>query len=159
PGSGPVVFAIAGEEGDWRFATPICYEDAVAATCRRMVYSDSEKRLDFLVNLTNDGWYAGRGMRRQHAQLASLRCIENRVPMVRSVNTGISAAIDSLGRPSVRLGSYESGTLTHRLRIDERQTLYGRIGGWPWVLFVLFTAGATAFGAVFGRPIAKHRIG
>ncbi|MEM8737612.1 MAG: apolipoprotein N-acyltransferase [Planctomycetota bacterium] len=158
PGDRPVVFEVGNDENTWRFATPICYEDAVAATCRRMVYAEGEKRLNFLANLTNNGWFTGRGMRRQHAQLASLRCIENRVPMVRSVNTGISTAIDSLGRPSARLNSYEAGTLTHDLRVDRRLTLYAVIGGWPWVVMILVTLGATVFGATFGRSISKHRV-
>jgi apolipoprotein N-acyltransferase len=154
-GEGPVVFTLPG---GWQAGTPICYEDAVAGICRRMVYAEGEKRLDVLINLTNDGWYPGRGMRRQHAQLASLRCIENRVPMARSVNTGISAAIDSLGRTTERLDEFKPGVLAAELRTDERETLYGRIGGWPWLLFVLFAGGATGFATVFGRPIAKHRI-
>ena len=114
--------------------------------------------MDALVNLTNDGWYPGKGMRRQHAQLASLRCIENRVPMARSVNTGISTMIDSLGRSSARLDEFEEGVLTHTLRVDRRSTMYGVIGGWPWILLVVFTAGAAGFAAIFGRPVAKHRI-
>ncbi len=155
PGDGPVVFTLPGGH---QVAAPICYEDVAAAICRRMVYADGTKRLDALVNLTNDGWYAGVAMRRQHAQLASLRCIENRVPMARSVNTGMSTIIDSLGRCSVRLDAFEAGTLAHTVRVDDRHTLYAAIGGWPWALFVLFTLGATAVGAVFGRPVAKHRI-
>lgn len=156
PGDGPVVFTLPG---GWQAGTPICYEDAIAGVCREMVYGGGDgKRLDLLVNLTNDGWFPGKGMRRQHAQLSSLRCIENRVPMARSVNTGISTMIDSLGRSSARLNEYESGVLTHTLRIDDRATMYGAVGGWPWVLFVLLAAGATGFAAIFGRPLAKHRI-
>ena len=158
PGTGPVVFTLPG---GWQIGTPICYEDAIAGVCREMVYGGSGgdgKRLDALVNLTNDGWYPGKGMRRQHAQLASLRCIENRVPMARSVNTGISTMIDSLGRSSARLDEFEEGVLTHTLRVDRRSTMYGVIGGWPWILLVVFTAAATGFAAIFGRPVAKHRI-
>lgn len=156
PGEGPVVFTLPG---GWQVGTPICYEDVIAGVCRAMVYGDEGKRLDALVNLTNDGWYSGKGMRRQHAQLASLRTIENRVPMARSVNTGISTFIDSVGRSQARLNEFESGTLTHTMRVDERTTLYAALGGWPWVLGVLFTIGAVGFGSLFGRPLAKHRIG
>ncbi len=160
PGEGPVVFTLPG---GWQVGTPICYEDVIAGVCRAMVYGGSDpggegKRLDALVNLTNDGWYTGKGMRRQHAQLASLRCIENRVPMARSVNTGISTFIDSVGRSLARLDEFESGTLTHRMRVDGRTTVYAALGGWPWVVLVLLAIGATGFGAVFGRPLAKHRI-
>lgn len=155
PGDGPVVFTLPG---GWQVGTPICYEDVIAGVCREMVYGDEGKRLDALVNLTNDGWYSGKGMRRQHAQLASLRCIENRVPMARSVNTGISTFIDSVGRSQARLDEFEAATLTHTMRVDERTTLYAALGGWPWVLLVLLAIGSTLFGAVFGRPLAKHRI-
>ena len=54
-----------------RIATPICFEDVVAPVCRAMVYGDGgEKRVDVLVNLTNDGWYSGRHQRVQHLQIA-----------------------------------------------------------------------------------------
>ena len=155
PGDGPVVFTLPGGS---QVATPICYEDVVASVCRRMVYQGGQKRLSALVNLTNDGWYPGVAMRRQHAQLASIRCIENRVPMARSVNTGISTIIDSLGRCTGHLEAFETGTLTRTVRTDSRQTFYSILGGWPWALWVLFTFGASLFAALFGRPIAKHRI-
>jgi apolipoprotein N-acyltransferase len=57
----------------------------------------STKRADFIVNLTNDGWFLV-PQQAQHFQIARFRSIENRVPTARSVNTGISAAIDSCGR-------------------------------------------------------------
>ena len=155
PGDGPVNFTLP--DGT-RIGSPICYEDAVAAICRRMVYGPDGKRLDALINLTNDGWYAGRGMRRQHAQLASLRCIENRVPMARSVNTGISTLVDSLGRSHAQLPEFEPGVVAGELRHDPRATLYGSLGGIPAALFVLTAIAAVAFSAIFGRPTAKHRI-
>ena len=65
---------------------------------------------------------------------------------------------DSLGRCSARLEANQPGVLSHTMRTDQRTTMYGAIGGWPWVLFILFAMGATVFGAIFGRPVAKHRI-
>ncbi len=155
PGDGPVIFTLPSGT---RVASPICYEDAVAGICRKMVYGPDGKRLDALVNLTNDGWYSGRGMRRQHAQLASLRCIENRVPMARSVNTGISTLIDSLGRSSAQLPEFTPGTTAAQLQLDPRATWYGTLGGLPATLFVLFAIAAVTFSSLFGRPTAKHRI-
>jgi len=172
PGTEPVVFDLPGPDGrTLRAATPICYEDAVAGVCRDMVYGgerghgDAPKRVDLLLNLTNDGWYPGLGQRRQQLGLATLRCIENRVPMARSVNTGISGFIDSSGRPHGLLESYDpaaaactSGVSVAELATDSRVSPYGRIGGWPWVLFVLGAIGAGTFAGLFGRPLARHRI-
>jgi apolipoprotein N-acyltransferase len=53
---------------------------------------------DLLVNLTNDGWFRGSSELDQHLITATFRCVENRIPMVRSVNGGISAFIDGDGR-------------------------------------------------------------
>ncbi|MEZ6190865.1 MAG: nitrilase-related carbon-nitrogen hydrolase [Phycisphaerales bacterium] len=79
--------------------TPICYEDAVTRAVRPAgLPSNGTKRADLIVNLTNSAWYPGHKQQPQHLQIASLRCIENRVPMARSVNGGISGFIDSLGR-------------------------------------------------------------
>ena len=164
-GDGPRVFNLpgVGGTGPTRFATPICFEDTVASVCRRMVYHDGEKRLDALVNLTNDGWFGSRdgglaavGQRRQHTQLASLRCIENRVPMTRAVNSGISGFIDSLGRPGPQLGVYEAGVATHRLTIDPRRTLYSALGGIPVTLMVAATLAATVYLLLFGK--ARRRM-
>ena len=164
PGGDAVVFDLPGSDGGViRAATPICYEDAVAGVCRDMVYGgdggdDDVKRVDVLLNLTNDGWYPGLGQRQQQMGLATLRCIENRVPMARSVNTGISGFIDSSGRPHGNLEAFVPGVSVAELATDSRVSPYGRIGGWPWVLFVLLAIGAGTFAGLLGRPLARHRI-
>lgn len=121
-------------------ATPICFEDTVARVCRRMIYSGRRKAADIFVNLSNDGWFTSFDARRkQHAQIARFRCIENRVPMVRAVNTGLSMAINSTGAitRSVGEGRYgvgrRAGWLAAELQLDSRSTLYGAVGEvWPW---------------------------
>ena len=165
PGKQAEVFDLPG---GFRAATPVCYEDAVAGVCRDMVYGGDAserskgrtqgKRVDVLLNLTNDGWYPGEGQRRQQLQLATLRCIENRVPMARSVNTGISGFIDSSGRPHNRLSAFDAGVSVATLSVDSRVSLYGYVGGWPWFLFVLFAIAAGGFAALLGRPLVQHRI-
>ncbi len=128
-----------------RFATPICFEDAVPRVCRRMVYERGEKRADLLINLTNDGWYPGTMQGVQHLQIAAYRCVENRVPMARSVNTGVSGFIDSTGAilAQVQVGGQRqqvSGVADERLWLDPRVTFFGRWGQTPMWLLVTFTA-------------------
>jgi len=140
-GRGPTLFELVTRGNETvRFATPICFEDTVSRVCRRMVYLDGQKRADLLVNVTNDGWFEGTREPVLHLQASVLRCIELRVPMVRSVNTGISGFIDSTGRigPLVERDAKRTsvdGWVAHDVRTDPRQTLYGRWGSWPmWLM-------------------------
>lgn len=82
-----------------RLALPICYEVAVQDVCRALVTEAGQRRADLYVSPSNDGWFDTWNPGRTHLLLmARWRCIENRTPMVRSANTGLSAAIDSYGR-------------------------------------------------------------
>lgn len=123
------IHADDGSPGVFRFVTPICLENIDSHLIARMFRrtDGTGKRADFIVNLSNDGWFSD-GQRPQHLQAAMLRCVENRVPMARSANTGISAFIDSCGRVTSRLPVHTVGTSTTRLMLDKRVTLYTRWG-------------------------------
>ena len=77
------------------------------------------KRADFLVNVTNDGWFMA-NENSQHLQAAVFRSIENRAPTARSVNTGISGFVDPLGRAEglipARTGQHEPDRRLHARR-------------------------------------------
>ena len=112
-----------------RLATPICFEVTVPWLCRRMAFEGGTKAADVFVNLSNDGWFGDSvAARRRHLQIARFRCIENRVPMVRAVNTGISAAIDSAGRVRASVAARTEGAVVAELELDGRSTVYGRLG-------------------------------
>ncbi|MCH7797471.1 MAG: apolipoprotein N-acyltransferase [Planctomycetes bacterium] len=140
-------FEVPWSGGTAVLATPICFEVTMGRVCRRMVYQDGVKRVDALVNLSNDGWFGSNDAgRRQHVQAARFRCVENRVPMIRSVNTGMSVAVDSSGRligPLAVTGDgfaarpRTPGWLLAELPLDRRSTVYGRIGDvWGWACLV-----------------------
>ena len=143
------VFRIAGDEQIWRFGVLICYEDTDADTTRRMTVSDGAKRVDWLVNLSNDGWYVrykdGKvipgGELSQRTAISVFRAIENRIPIIRSVNTGISCAIDSVGRirndyiagnlPKLAMKREAvGGWFVDRVIVDKRITLFSQWGKW-----------------------------
>ncbi|MEE9129014.1 MAG: apolipoprotein N-acyltransferase, partial [Phycisphaerales bacterium] len=143
---------------DWndqtlRLATPICFEDTVAWLCRKMVYTNGAKTAEVLVNLSNDGWFGvSASGRRQHVQIARFRCVENRVPMVRAANTGLSVVIDSRGKLIDQIGegrygaARTQGTLLAEPLLDSRSTLYGRLGDvWAWLCLIgTFVLGGSA---------------
>lgn len=168
PGGGVVVFELdreaslnEAEQAPLRFATPICYEDAVAIQCRKMVYgNDGQKRVDLLLNLTNEGWYLSTHQRYQHMQLAVMRCIENRVPMARSVNTGVSGLIDSSGRigPVVSVGGSDqevAGYVNATVMVDPRSSLYGRVREGVWVGLCV-TSGLMLLGVAAPRTSGRR---
>lgn len=82
-------------------ATPICFEATKARHVARLVTDEGGGRrtAQLIVNLSNDGWFNwATGCREQHLLAARWRCVELGTPMVRAVNTGVSASIDVRGR-------------------------------------------------------------
>jgi len=94
----------------FRFATPICYEDTVSSVIAEFVgRGRSEKQVDFLINVSNDGWFNHSSELEQHLAASVFRAVEFRVPIARSVNTGVSIFI----RPT--------GAVHDRVRISRKQ--------------------------------------
>jgi apolipoprotein N-acyltransferase len=60
--------------------------------------SDGKSQADFLLNISNDGWFDGTSEHDEHLAICRFRAIECRRAVARSVNMGISAIIDSNGR-------------------------------------------------------------
>jgi apolipoprotein N-acyltransferase len=79
---------------DIPFGSPICYEIIFPSLVRKFVKMGAE----FLVTITNDGWYGTSAAPFQHFSLAALRAVENRRYLLRSATTGISGVIDPYGR-------------------------------------------------------------
>lgn len=146
-GSAPNVITVDVNGQSIRFGTPICFEVTSARVCRKLTFSGGQRRAEVLLNLTNDGWFgSSAGGRRQHLQAARFRCIELRTPMLRSANTGISAAIDGAGRllavgPDGDVDDERvDGVLHALLPYDERRPSFAR-GGWMFPWFLLFVDG------------------
>jgi apolipoprotein N-acyltransferase len=76
-----------------RFAVLICFEDLFPELSREFLRQGA----DFLVNITNDAWYKRTAAPYQHLQASVFRAVENRVFLVRSANTGVSAFINPQG--------------------------------------------------------------
>jgi len=90
------VFTIKPKKSDREinFGVLICFEDIFPELAKGFVKNGA----DFLVVITNDAWYGNSGAPYQHAACSVFRAIENRIPIVRSANTGYSCFIDSKGK-------------------------------------------------------------
>jgi len=89
-GQQATVFRVAGRP----FGVSICYE----VTFPDLVRQPVNRGARFLVNITNDAWFGKSAASYQHIAMAALRAVENRVPLVRAANTGISGVIDATGK-------------------------------------------------------------
>jgi apolipoprotein N-acyltransferase len=92
PGSAPVPFNL--ESLGVIASVLICFEDTFPHLVRDYVESNT----DILVNLTNNGWFGESAAQWQHAATAVFRAVENRVPLVRCANNGLSCWVDPIGR-------------------------------------------------------------
>jgi apolipoprotein N-acyltransferase len=76
-----------------RTATLICFEDIFPHGVPEYATPDT----DFLVNITNDGWFGEGAAHWQQAAGAVFRAVENGLPLVRCANNGLSCWIDETG--------------------------------------------------------------
>jgi len=91
-GEGPVPFHLT--EPKAKISVLICSEDVFPHLVRDYVDADT----DFLLNLTNDGWFGDSAAQWHHAIDALFRAVENGLPLVRCTNNGLTCWIDSRGR-------------------------------------------------------------
>ena len=106
------------------FGALICYEIIFPAQI-----IDRSNKPQFLVNLTNDGWYGDSAGPHQHLVSTQLRAIEEGITIIRVANTGISTVISPFGKFSPKLQLNQKGildvSLPQKLSTD---TLYGKYG-------------------------------
>src|SRR5262249_13860533 len=108
--------------GEFAFGVLICYEDTDPFLARQYGRQHPDGApVDFLVKISNDGWFDGSSEHEEHLAISRFRAIESRRALCRSVNMGISAVIDSNGR--VRgadgVGMNKNGTLWRTAQSSE----------------------------------------
>jgi len=122
------------------FSPFICYEAILPGEI-----VDRADRPDFLLNVTNDGWYGKTAGPYQHFASAKVRAIEEGLPLVRAANTGISGVVDAYGRIKARMGVDIMGYMDADLPPPLPPTFFGRHGEKPlWILFIALAACAIA---------------
>lgn len=111
---------------DWAFGSPICYEVIFPDLVRTFV----RKGADFLVTITNDGWYGKSSAPYQHFAIAVFRAVENRRYLIRAATTGISGIVDPFGRVLARSPLQTQAVLTEKIVPLGSETVYTRYGDW-----------------------------
>ena len=145
-GTEHTVFSLT--DPDVQVAPLICFEDTVGDLVRRFVSNDA----NLLVDVTNDGWFLRSSGSQQHLANAIFRCVENRRPMVRAANTGVTCFVNEFGRVTQILRddtgqTFNEGVLIGEVDVpqDRQLTFYTRHGEWFAELCAGFTAATIVF--------------
>lgn len=127
---------------EYRVGAMICYEDIIADFGRKI----AKHRPHLLVNLTNDAWFGETSEPWEHMALSVYRSVELRTDLVRAVNTGVSAIIDSSGRvlektyavdPSIHPKEIDS-LMGEAALLEGGHTFFSRFGNvFAWLCVVL----------------------
>ena len=131
-------------------AVLICFEDAFPHLAR----GDMTPATDFLVNITNDGWFDETAAQWQHAASAVFRAVENHLPLVRCSNNGLTCWVDPRGRirdifRDAQGTIYGPGFLSFELPLGPSgmkheltfYTRHGNIFGWSCVAVACLVVG------------------
>ena len=106
---------------------------------------------DWLINVTNDGWFGNSSGPWQHLAQMRLRAIETGAPAVRVANTGISAVIDAYGREVFTSQQNIAGAFD--VMLPQRDASVGK-GLWPDASLL----GLLLCGIVLGEIVKRRYI-
>ncbi len=137
PGRSAAPLAAGGQPA----AISICYE----ITFPRVVAA-SLPEATYLVNVSNDAWFGTTIGPHQHLQKARMRAIEFRRPLLRSTNTGITAAVERDGAVVARAEAFRPAALPARVEPRRGATPY--LGWLDAPLITVAIAVLAAFGAM-----------
>ena len=128
-----------------RYGVFVCYESIFGDEVREFALHGAE----VLVNISDDGWYGDTGAPWQHLNMARMRAIENHRWLLRSTNTGVTAAIDPEGRIGAEAPRHVRGAFSFPFAFERETTFYTRHGDWFAYLCTLVSVCVLAFS--FGR--------
>ncbi len=140
-----------------KFSTPICFEDTFGYLNAEFV----SKGAQMLLNLSNDFWSMSVQAELQHYQLAVFRAVENRVPLLRSTNSGITCLVLPDGSTVGKLDTFTQAWGIYDLPIynDKTSTFYTRHPDLFGKMYVVLSISAVVLIAIYdiSRVVLEKR--
>ena len=140
-----------------KFSTPICFEDTFGYLNAEFV----SKGAQMLLNLSNDFWSMSVQAELQHYQLAVFRAVENRVPLLRSTNSGITCLVLPDGSTVGKLDTFIQAWGIYDLPIynDKTLTFYTRHPDLFGKMYVVLSISAVVLIAIYdiSRVVLEKR--
>ncbi len=125
----------------------ICYEDLFGEDFAQSLVGPQAATV--LANASNLAWFGPRMVQDQHLQFSQMRALEFQRPLVRSTNTGATAAVDHRGRVTDRLPAEEPGVL--------EVSVEGRLGATPYARWLAALGLWPVWGLALGAALALRR--
>lgn len=120
----------------WLADTPVW-----PAVCYEIVYPDliasQVHQAHAILTVSNDAWFGRSTAPAQHLQMARMRALETRRPLMRATNNGISALVDHQGRILVQGNQDALESLRGEIQPRSGLTPFIATGSWPVALFCL----------------------
>jgi apolipoprotein N-acyltransferase len=136
--------------GDAKLGVFICYESIFPDEVRQFAKNGAQ----VFVNISNDGWYGDSGAYAQHLKQARMRAVENERWLLRTTNTGVTAAIDPAGRIAQSVPRKIRTVLQAAYALENGTTFYTRHGDW-----LAYACAIISLGAILAALIpAKGRL-
>jgi apolipoprotein N-acyltransferase len=129
------VMTVPTGRGMATLSTVICYEIIFPDLVRRFV----DRGANVLTTITNDAWFGRTAAPYQHFSMAVLRAVENRVPVARAANTGVSGFIDARGHILSASGIFTEARLTQTIVPGSHKTFYTKYGDLFSYLCLIFS--------------------
>ena len=118
---------------DTQFLPLICYEIIYSGSL-----SKNSENYDFIINISEDGWFGETIGIDQHFFHSVFRSIEEGKNVIRSANNGISAYIDSKGQIIKKIESTQKGVVEIDSYKKGSKTIFSSFGNKIFFYFLIF---------------------
>ena len=130
-GKSKKIIKIENDFEELKFLPLICYE---------IIYSGNLTKnynFDFILNISEDGWFGKSIGPKQHFAHSIFRAIENGKYVVRASNNGMAAIINPLGQVEKKINYGKSGYIDFEKRRDFNKTIFSTFGNLIFIILIL----------------------
>jgi apolipoprotein N-acyltransferase len=110
----------------------ICYEIAFPELVRAQ-----DPKIGLILTVSNDGWFGHSIAQAQHLQIAEMRALEMRRPVLFVGNDGPTGIINAYGNIQSRIPPFETGVLTDKVQPRQGKTMWQVLSMDPVLLTLL----------------------
>ncbi len=125
------ILEIMNDDQKITFLPLICYE---------IIYSGNLTKnfnFDFILNVSEDGWFGNSVGPKQHFTHSIFRALENGKYIIRASNNGMAAIINPLGQLEKKIDYGISGYIDFEMRKDLDKTIFSTFGNTIFMILIL----------------------